>query len=183
MKKRLVSTVIATVCILALGVGSVIAYFASSSGPVVNTFTVGEVALDLKETTGGSYQMIPGAAVQKDPVVTVIGGSEECYVYVRLERSGNLDSYVTYELENGWQMLGGIDGVYYRLVQKSAVNKSYHVFKNDQLLIKSNLTEEKMAQIGTNECVMRVTAYAIQTLGVDDPADGWYNLLNELEKR
>ena len=182
MKKKLIMAVLSLSCVVTLGIGSVIAYFSSHSGPVVNSFTVGMVELTLMETTGDTYQMIPGATVEKNPVVTVLGGSEDCYVYVQLERTGNLDSYVTYELDDGWHVLGGIDGVYYRQVSHSAVNKSYHVFKNDQLMVKSNLTKEKLAAIGENECTMTVTAYAIQAVGIESASDGWYNLQAILEE-
>ena len=126
--------------------------------------------------------MIPGATVEKDPVVTVERGSEECYVYVKLERRGNLDSYVSYELAEGWHVLGGIDGVYYRLVERAVVDMKYHVLKDDRLTVSSDLTKETMATIGSDECQLTVTAYAIQTSGMESPSDGWYNLLSELEE-
>ena len=181
MKKKIVLSVLMTVCILAVGIGSMIAYFSSITGPVTNTFTVGQVGLSLNETTGGSYQMVPGATVEKDPVVTVERGSEECYVYVKLEWRGGLENHVTYELADGWINLGGIDGVYYRQVDRTAVNMNYHVLKNDCMVINSDLTEDTMATIAPNTCQLIVTAYAIQTLGIESPADGWVNLLNALE--
>lgn len=183
MKNKVVLSVLLTVCILAVGVGSVIAYFSSATGPVVNTFTVGEVQISLTETTGSNYQLIPGTTVEKDPVVTVERGSEECYVYVKLEQRGNLGSYVSYELAEGWHVLGGIDGVYYRLVDYAVVNMNYHVLKDDRLTVNSDLTKETMATITPGECQLVVTAYAIQTTGIESPSDGWYNLLNELEAR
>ena len=182
MKSKIVISVLLTVFILTVGVGSMIAYFASITGPVKNTFTVGEVKISLTETTGGNYQLIPGATVAKDPVVTVERGSEECYVYVKLERHGNLDSYVSYELAEGWHNLGGIDGVYYRLVDRTVVNMSYHVLKDDCLRVNSDLTKETMATIAPDDCRLTVTAYAIQTSGMESPSDGWYNLLSELEE-
>ena len=182
MKKRLILAVVATLCIITVGIGTTIAYLASISGPVTNTFTVGQVNIDLTETTGDAYRLIPGTTVEKDPVVTVLRGSEECYLYVRLERHGDLDSYVTYELEDGWHHLGGFDGVYYRQVEYAAVNMSYHVLKNDHLTVRNNMTKEDMAAIDPDECRMIVTAYAIQTVGIESPSDGWYNLLNELEE-
>lgn len=183
MKKKLITAMISLLCVVTLGVGSVIAYFSSHSGPVINTFTVGEVEIDLAETTGDSYQLIPGATVSKDPVVTVLAGSEDCYVYVRLERTSRADEFLTYELEEGWTILGGIDGVYYRHVPHAAVNMKYHVFANDQIMVNNTVTEEKLAQLGEEGCTMTVTAYAIQTQGIESPSDGWYNLLAELEER
>lgn len=178
--KKLFLTVIAVVCILAVGIGSTIAYFISLSGPVVNTFTIGEVKLELTETTGEDYRMIPGTTVKKDPLVTVKGGSEECYVYVKLDRQNGLDDYVTYALADGWTLLGGFDGVYYRMVEHSAVDKHYTVLQNDQMVVKTNLTKEKMAAIDASALPqMKITAYAIQTLGIESASDGWYNLMAE----
>ena len=182
MKKKIILAIVAAVCLLTLGVGSTLAYFASATGPVVNTFTVGEVDIELAETTGGTYRMIPGATVAKDPVVTVVGGSESCYLYIKLEWNGGLEKYVDYELDSGWQILGGIAGVYYREVEHSAVNKKYHVFQNDELIVKESLTKEKIEAIGDADCGLTVTAYAIQTVGIESPSDGWYNLLTELER-
>lgn len=176
--KKLLLAVIATICIVAIGVSSTIAYYAYLTGPVKNTFTVGDIKLALTETTGSSYRMIPGTVVEKDPLVTVKGGSEECYLYVKLDRTNGLDSYVTYALDEGWTLLGGFDGVYYRLVEHSAVDKHYAVLLDDQMVVRSNLTKEKMAAIDESALPqMKITAYAIQTLGIDSPSDGWYNLM------
>lgn len=176
--KKLLLAVIATICIAAIGVGTTIAYFVSVSGSVVNTFTIGEIQLELTETTGEEYRMIPGTVVEKDPLVTVKGGSEECYLYVKLDRTNGLDGYVTYALDEGWTLLGGFDGVYYRLVEHSAVDKHYAVLLDDQMIVRSNLTKEKMAAIDESALPqLKITAYAIQTLGIDSPSDGWYNLM------
>ena len=182
MKKKLIIAVVAMLCTLTVGIGTTLAYLLAVSGPVVNTFTVGDVMIHIKETTGNIYRLIPGTTVEKDPVVTVEKGSEECYLYVKLERTGELDTYVTYELADGWEILGGIDGVYYRKVEAAAVNMKYHVFANDQLTISSDLTKDKMATIGIGEYRLIVTAYAIQTSGIESPSDGWYNLLTALEE-
>ena len=85
-------------------------------------------------------------------------------------------------LAEGWHNLGGIDGVYYRLVDKTTANTSYHVLKNDRLTVSGDLTKETMATIEQDSCYLIVTAYAIQTTGIESPSDGWYNLLNELEE-
>lgn len=182
MKKRIILLILAVVCILAAGAETVIAYFSSLSGPVINTFTVGDVNIALTETTGQSYLLVPGATVEKDPVATVRKGSEACYLYVKLEWRGNLDDYVTYQLADGWYPLGGIDGVYYRAVEHAAVDMNYPVLDNDQLTVTNTLTKETMATVDQNECQLIVTAYAIQSLGMESPADGWYNLLDALEE-
>jgi hypothetical protein len=56
------------------------------------------------------------------------------------------------------------------------------VLKDDRLTVSGNLTKETMATIAPDGCQLIVTAYAIQTTGIESPSDGWYNLLNELEE-
>ena len=74
-----------------------LAYF-TSSVEIVNTFTVGKVALKLDEAvtdengvaedvtfrteSGRNYKMLPGNSYYKDPTVTVKGGSDASYVRV-----------------------------------------------------------------------------------------------------
>ena len=181
IKKKLIISAIILSLVVTAGVGSLIAYFASVSGPVVNTFTVGEVEIELADAEVEVIPLVPGTTAERTSVVTVLRGSEDCYVYVKIEQPYELTQYTSYELAEGWINLGGIDGVYYRQVPKSAVNMKYHVFKNDEIAIGANLTKEKMSQLDAGGYEMKVTAYAIQTLGIESPADGWYNLLAELE--
>lgn len=87
-------------CAVLLVVGTVFATMAylTSTDTVVNTFTVGQVHIKLdeapvdtngKETTGArvqenSYKLLPGHEYDKDPMVTVMNGSEESYVRMRV---------------------------------------------------------------------------------------------------
>ena len=87
---------------------------------------------------------------------------------------------MTYAPADGWTLLGGFDGVYYRLVEHSAVDMHYAVLQDNQMVIRENLTKEKMAAIDESALPqLKITAYAIQTLGVDSPSDGWYNLMDK----
>ena len=82
---------LAVLCAALLVVGSVagtLAYFTDHE-TVVNTFTVGNVEIELHETgevnrndgtVGKDYKLQPGLSYAKDPVVTLKEGSEESYV-------------------------------------------------------------------------------------------------------
>lgn len=83
-------------CMLLVAAGSVMATMAylMDSDEVVNTFTVGKVKLQLDETDvdvngnkdgdtrvkANTYHLLPGQTYTKDPMVTVLDGSEDCYV-------------------------------------------------------------------------------------------------------
>ena len=77
-KKRVIAVLIAVVLIVGAVAGSTLAWFTDYTDPVVNTFTVGDVDIDLDESTGSEYKMIPGFEIMKDPYVTVRADSEKC---------------------------------------------------------------------------------------------------------
>ena len=68
-----------------------------STEAVTNTFTTSDINIELKETKN-HFQMIPGWNIEKDPKVTVKTGSEACYLFVKLEKSTNFDTFMTYEM-------------------------------------------------------------------------------------
>lgn len=95
MKKKLLIMSVAMVLVCAFAVGMTIAYLTSTDS-VVNTFTVGNVQIQLDEAgvdeygvpqgspaprvSRNTYKLIPGHTYTKDPTVTVLEGSEESYI-------------------------------------------------------------------------------------------------------
>lgn len=64
-----------------LAVGGTLAYFTDTKS-AENTFTVGNVTLDLTESSwvAANNKLIPGVAIGKDPCITLKSGSENAYV-------------------------------------------------------------------------------------------------------
>ena len=109
MKKKLLSIAMAFM-LVAVGVVGTLAYLKDTTGEVQNTFTVGKVKitldeaeLDLKDGAlqfddnntalvkesrteeGNDYQTVyPGFTYPKDPTVTVVANSEDCYVFIKV---------------------------------------------------------------------------------------------------
>ena len=75
MKKKL-TTVLAIVLVVALSVAGTYAYLTDKTATIKNTFTVGNVNIDLTEGTGEFYKMVPGTTIEKNPKVTVEADSE-----------------------------------------------------------------------------------------------------------
>lgn len=175
MKKKL-TTVLAIVLVVALSVAGTYAYLTSKTATITNTFTVGKVNIDLAETTGTEYQLIPGKVHKKDPVVTVKGGSEKCYLFVKFEENGNPADYLTYTSTlteaNGWTKgTGTIPGnVWYRVVDKNTANTDFHLLDGDKVTIKNNVTNDNMTEAAKAELVY--TAYACQYEGFENNAAG-----------
>lgn len=108
MKKKLLIMSVAMVLVCAFAVGMTIAYL-TSTDEVVNTFTVGNVQIKLDEAPvypdgtlvpnadrvkANSYKLIPGHTYNKDPMVTVLEGSESSYIKmtVTFSNSRELDA-------------------------------------------------------------------------------------------
>lgn len=175
MKKKL-TTVLAIVLVVALSVAGTYAYLTSKTATITNTFTVGNVKIDLKETTGTEYQLIPGKVHEKNPIVTVKGGSEKCYLFVRFDEIGNPADYLTYTSTlteaKGWTKgTGTIPGnVWYRVVNKSADNTTFHLLDGDTVTIRDDVTNENMTAASGAKLVY--TAYACQYEGFENDAAG-----------
>lgn len=90
-----------TLCAVLLVAASVLGTMAylTSSAEVKNTFTVGKVEIKLDEAkvnadgipvegadrvTANSYKLMPGTTYTKDPTVTVLKGSEDSYVRMKV---------------------------------------------------------------------------------------------------
>ena len=174
MRKSLIGLIIALALLLAVSVGVTVALLVASSKPVVNTFTVGGVGITLTETTS-EYKMTPGVTVPKDPTVTVLADSEKCWLFVKVEKENDFDTFCTYEIQDGWTAIEGQAGVFYLMVEKSSANQSFPVLKNNSVRIRDTLTEEQLNAITVNP-TLTVTAYAVQSDGFATPAAAWQAL-------
>lgn len=94
MKKKIVVIAVGIAALVSVSILGTIAYLTDRES-VTNTFTVGQVNIDLDEakvdedgkavedervTDGNDYHIIPGKTYDKDPTVTVKADSEESYI-------------------------------------------------------------------------------------------------------
>lgn len=172
MKKKVLS-IVAVVLVLCCAIGGTLAWLTDKTDPVVNTFTVGDINIELKETTT-NYKMVPGNTISKDPKVTVQANSEACWLFVKVEKSSNFDSFMTYEMADGWTALTGVDGVFYREVAATTAATDFSVLKGDSVSVKNDVTKTMLN--GLNEPTfptLTFTAYAVQKDNVTSAADAW----------
>ena len=179
-KKRTIIVVALLVAVLLVGVGMTAAILMASTQPVINTFTIGQVQITLTETTGPSYQLIPGTQVDKDPTLTVLAGSDACWLFFRVEEAYDLSSYVTYTLTPDWIPLEGVEGVYYRQVPDTAIDLPFPLLDGNKVQILDTVTEEALAEI-QNAPYLKFTGYAVQNAEVATAQDAWRLLLTQAE--
>ena len=157
--------------LLACGVvGGTLAWLTDKSDEVENVFTPSDINVTLTESKStnpddkdqnvntNSYKMIPGFTIAKDPKATVVSGSEDCYVFVKVEKSANFDNYMTYAIAEGWTELTEAAGsnykVYYMVFdsKSTAENKPvmgtpYSILSGNVVNVKDTVTKDMMNAI------------------------------------
>lgn len=173
MKKKMIALTAALVLVLSAAVVGTVAWLTDKTQAEVNTFTVGNIDIDLTETTK-DYKMIPGEEIAKNPKVSVEAGSEACWLFVKVEKSANLDNFISYTIADGWTKLE--DGVYYRTVVADATEREFSVLANDKVTVKDTVTKADMDAIkadSTKQPTLTFTAYAVQKAGFETAAAAW----------
>lgn len=181
--------VLALVLLVGGVVGGTVAWLTAQSSKVENVFTTSDIGVTLEETTT-TYKMIPGWTISKDPKVTVTSGSEDCYLFIKVEESGgnvtvgttsySFDDFIAYAIDEGWNALDATNypGIYYReIADESEKNVDYtilgdgsytfnnvtYTWNDNEVLTKPEVTKEMMNAI-TSETQPKLsfTAYASQ---------------------
>ena len=174
-KKSKVLTSVAAVVLAAsmLIGGGTYAYLQGETDDVVNSFNTNEVTVDLTETTGNDYNIIPGTSEEKDPKVTV-NNTVDAYVFV--EVTDATEGLVNYTIADGWTVLDGYDNVYYREVSKDAAVKEFDVLAGNTVIYDAALTNTDMVDAEGNlkdGIDLTFKAYAVQKMPFGNPVDAY----------
>jgi len=102
-KKKLITTGTAVILagVVFIG-GGTYSYLSQTTDDITNNFNAGIVQVQLDETTGDSYDIIPGTTQEKNPTVTV-NNTVDCYVYV--EVTDTTAGLVDYAIADGWEKI------------------------------------------------------------------------------
>lgn len=179
-------------CALLLVGASVLGTMAylTSNDKVVNTFTVGKVAITLDETkvnTDGTldatasgrvqendYHLLPGHEYTKDPIVHVDSKSEKCYLFVKVTNGiKNIEDQtnegvktVAKQMESkGWNVVDETNGIYVygTVATPTEVDASSNIPVFDNFTIAGTVDNTQLESYEGATIV--VTAYAIQKDG------------------
>lgn len=171
MKSKKTILTLAIALLLICAVGGTVAWLTAQDTPVTNIFTSSDMGVDLVETTT-DYQMIPGWTIAKDPKVSVTADSEDAWLFVKVQKTANFDTFMEYQIADGWTELESAVGtttdgqtykVYYRKVTGTQIGEPYDVLKGNKVTVKGTVTEAMMDPAkGFTQPTMTFTAYASQ---------------------
>lgn len=106
-------------------IGGTLAWLTSTPDPVTNTFTVGNIEIELDESDDLDLKMIPGKTLLKDPIVTVKEGSEPSWVFVKLEKTNNPDKYLEYAVRME-KTNGNVEDTYWKQLDATKYPDVYY---------------------------------------------------------
>lgn len=177
-------------CLLLLGLGlftvtPTLSWLSSTSVPVVNTFAGGSISLKVDEAlvdingkaivgegaqrvTANSYKYIAGATLDKDPTVTVLRSSEECYIFLCIDNQ--LDQHFTMNYDTAsWLEVASSNGktVYAYHTKVNALNSQEDIVLSPiftTVTIANDLTAQDIENLGQR--TLTITAYALQANSV-----------------
>lgn len=181
MKKKTVALLLALVLVFGMAVGGTIAYL-TSTDEVVNTFTVGSVAITLDETDvdnstegendrdkANGYKLMPGHEYKKDPIVHVAATSEDCYLFVtvvdEIVAIQDEKTVATQMAENGWARVEGDLYVYGTTDAPLAVEAGDDITVFETFTIRGDVKNEELATYENK--TIKVTAFAVQKDGFE----------------
>lgn len=193
MKKTL-TMVLAFALIFALGIGATLAWLTATSDTVTNTFTIGDINIELKEheydpdtkdlletevTENDNYKYVPGDTLPKDPFVRVKAGSEDCWLFVKVTESNNTVAVgatsvkvIEYAVDTSvWEKVPGQTNVWFKKVSANDVAtaaKTYSILSNNQVTVSEKVTKDMVAGLTTNKAALTFEAYAIQSANLKD---------------
>ena len=177
--KKITAVLLAVLLLIGGTIGGTLAWLSATSETVTNTFTVGNITIELKEhklesgvltteevTENNTYKIVPGGTQPKDPFVRVKSGSEKCYVYVLV--TNNLvigtDTVAECDVYANWEKIGTKDNsILYRskaIVDASTSDQLVQVFSK-VTYDGTKITEDNINSLKDKTIV--ISAYAHQS--------------------
>ena len=207
MKKKTIALALVLVMVFGATLGGTFAYL-TSTDQVVNTFTVGNVQIKLDEAKANpdgslvpnadrvkanNYKLLPGHPYNKDPMVTVLKGSESAYIKmtVTFSKAAELDAIFSPDGANLTSIFKGYDSTNWiakgNTKDTGANTRTYEFWYKeavaaptadvaldalfDSITVPGSITNAQLATI--EGMTITVNAYAIQADGFTTAADAW----------
>ena len=164
--------VLCTIMLILGSISATVAYLTMKTETVENTFTAGNIFIELKQQTElDSSKMVPGQKYTVDPEVIVSANSEACWLFIKIEKPTNFDTFLSFTVAEGWEELE--NGVYYREVEATTEAVSFDIIKNDTITANIECTKAQYNELNGASINLKLTAYAVQFVGFDDAATAW----------
>ena len=170
--------VLACILLIGVGVGGTLAWLTAQTNDVVNTFTVGDINIELDETgavnNAKEYDFVPGDVHSKDPYVTVNANSEACWVFVKVTETNNTATDLTgkvinWSVASGWNQVADQNVWYKAVAATTADSEPMYILAGDTeypngcVTVNTGVTKAMVEGLKENEPTLTFDAYAHQS--------------------
>lgn len=205
MKKKSVALLLATTMCFGAAVGGTLAWLTDTADEVTNTFTIGDINIELDEAVDTdnnkthSYDFVPGDVLTKDPKVTVKADSEACYLFVKVTETNNTHEDLSGDIIN-WAVRTGEwtsytpttaveNGTYYYYKTVEAVTEDTSIYiltgdtnnVNGMVTVNQNITKAMRDDIYAAAPQLIFEAAAVQMDNIADVNAAWEALDSEFK--
>lgn len=198
MKKAKKVLLLALCAVLLVGatIAGTVAYLTSTTTEVKNTFTAGNVTITLDEAkvdeygveianagrvAANEYKLLPGHTYTKDPIIHIKGGSEVCYLFVKvtnelsaIESAAKIHDQI---LANGWVVVDAGNGIYGKEIPLDARTVATDKYLDVAVFGALNIADNANVSAYVGKTVI-VQACAIQADGFANMNAAWTTGLN-----
>lgn len=190
--RKILVSLAALALVAAISIGGTLAYL-TSHDEVKNTFTVGKISITMDEADvdingtpikdadrvkANEYKLMPGHEYTKDPKVHVEAGSENSWLFVKVEN--DLEKFESSNTGytkiadqitgNGWTALTGVAGVYYKSYTSQSTVADVPVFGNFKI---ADGAQDIQGWANAKDAKITITAYAVQADGFTTAKAAW----------
>ena len=173
--RKFILPIVAVALICFSLVGATYALLALRADPLQNTFVAGNITVSLVEPGSKNPIMLPGATLTENPRAIVRANSEDCWLFIKVQKAHDFDDFLSYSVREGWTRLQGVaDEIYYRRVSLSDEDQTFEILEGNQILVKEDVTKAQYDAIDINEYPTLIfTAYAVQTQEFETADAAW----------
>ena len=177
---KILTLVLCAALLVTASVMGTLAYLTNTTETVTNTFTIGAVSITLDETdvdlygvpdgetrvTENSYKLIPGHTYKKDPMIHVAKGSEDCWVFMKLNNGLGTAADIT--INDEWTLVETLeDGLVY------AFNTALKAEQSTTALFDGFTFDGETDPAQYDGKTITLIGYAVQADGFDTPEEAW----------
>lgn len=185
---KILVLMLAMMLVFGMAVGGTLAYLMDTSEEVTNTFTVGDINIELWEhdlengalntavtvaANNTDYKVLPGTKQAKDPYVVVKANSEACWLFVKITQKNNANpQLVSFTVASGWTELTAGSGIYWReQAATTADTDPIYILSDNEVSYSADLTKAQLKNAEQPKLIFQ--AYAVQKEAGADAAAAW----------
>lgn len=180
-KKKILTLVLALALVATCAIGGTVAWLVADGGKVENTFTIGDINIEIAETGANSgtkeySSFVPGDKLAKDTKVTVKANSEACYLFIKITESNNsisvnesFEDAIQWVVRDGWTRVGTTN-FWYRAVEENRDPQDFYVFSGEgsdtlqsgYVTVNGHITKDMVNALTNTKPTITIAAAAVQ---------------------